>query len=89
VHTRPSQPPANALPRWLTLLIIQLTGIAMVVVGFHPLIYGDVFLAKPFGLVLVLTGVDLLLRPGARRKVPRLDKLLLKLVDHWRAPPVP
>jgi hypothetical protein len=78
----------SGLPRRLTLLIIQIAGIALMVVGFQALVYGDVFLGKPFGLVVVLTGVDLLLRPGARRRPPQVDQLLLKLLERRRPPPL-
>jgi hypothetical protein len=77
------------LPRRLKLLIIELAGIAMMVAGLLALFLGmPPHLSNPFGvLLLVLAGVDLLLRPGARRKPPRVDRLVLKAIDRWRSPP--
>jgi len=57
-------------------------GIAVVCAGGWQLLT-DNFL----WLGVLLAGVDLLLRPDARRKVPRVDKLTLKELDRWRSPP--
>lgn len=77
--------PSAGLPPRLKLLIVELAGIALMAVGFRALVLGQPLI----GLPLVPLGADLLLRPGARRRVPRLDRLLLKLVDRWRTPLAP
>ena len=82
----PKSTTRSGLPRWLTLVLIQLAGIALMVVGFEALVHDGGFIGKPFGLLVVLTGVDLLLRPDARRRPPRVDQLLLKLLDSGRPP---
>jgi hypothetical protein len=77
----------TGFPRRLTLLCIQTSGAALVVVGVLALLQGDVLPERPFGLLLVLTGVDLLNHPTARRNA--LERLVLKLLDGWRAPRSP
>jgi hypothetical protein len=79
--------PRTGLPHRLTLLLIQLIGIALVVLGFHALIHGDVFLGKPFGLALVLIGLNHVRHPAVRHR--GMEALALKLLDRWRAPPAP
>jgi hypothetical protein len=85
--------PTGGLPPRLKLLIVELAGIAMMVGGIYVLFDARArdypMVAVPLTLALVGFGVDLLLRPGARRRLPRVDKLLFKAIDRWRAPPTP
>lgn len=82
------RPPAG-LPRRLKLLIIESAGIVVMAAGLRAVLLGPPLLGVPLALALVPFGADLLLRPGAPRRSPRLDRVMLKLLDRRRSPPGP
>ena len=78
--------PSAGLPPRLKLFIVELAGIALMGAGCRALLLGPIVLGLPLGLSLVLAGANLLLDPAGRRKT--LERVLLKLLDRWRAPPM-
>jgi hypothetical protein len=74
--------PTAGIPRRLKLALVELGGVAVMLAGGRMLITGDVL-----GLPTVAYGVDLLVRPSARR-LPRVDTLA-NLVMRWRGRPGP
>lgn len=78
---RPNTRRSTGFPLRLTLVIVQTVGIAMTVLGCRALAEGGAF-----AFLIVLGGVDLIVRPRARRlpSANRIAELVLQCVDRWR-----
>ena len=88
--------PGPEVPRWLTptglprahaLAAVQFGGLCLAVAGFVLMFQGGGVL----GLVPVLYGFDVVVRPSARR-LPRsgaVTDMLFGLVERWKGPPAP
>jgi hypothetical protein len=68
--------PTAVLPQRLKVLIIEIVGIATMAAGVDALYRGNPFV----GLPLVPLGVDLLLRPATRRRLPSAERLVARLM---------